>query len=222
MSNAQTNNAHAHGHAHPTVELAKVSQHAHDTHDATEPYPVVQESSQYTHKNTHDNTHRNTHPHPTVQPIEVSQYTYDTSDLPATTHDQTLRQHSVASPPQPTASRIHPVETKTEHPHLQEDHKKHDKHDKQLSSQHHPDHPKHEPEHAHKLETQHAHKPEHHYSPSSSSSTIESDSVQVSPVFGNAERRQSWSKDEMKRGVIEDLLEKGKGKQAKGGYSSTS
>jgi hypothetical protein len=46
--------------------------------------------------------------------------------------------------------------------------------------------------------------------------------VQVSPVFGNAERRQSWSKDKMKRGVIQDLLEKGKGKQAKGGYSSTS
>jgi hypothetical protein len=46
--------------------------------------------------------------------------------------------------------------------------------------------------------------------------------VQVSPVFGNAERRQSWSKDEMKRGVMEGLLEKGKGKQAKGGYSSTS
>lgn len=170
--------------------------------------------------NTHDSTHNNAHPHPTVQPIEVSQYTYDThtpSEL-AATHDRNLHQHSVASPPKPIPSRIHPVET--EHPHLQ-DHKKHDKHD----NKHHPEHPKPhhqpEPEHAHKLEHTHEHEHEHH-SPSSPTSTIESDSVQVSPVFGNAERRQSWSKDEMKRGVMEGLLEKGKGKQAKGGYSSTS
>lgn len=214
MSNAHNN---PHSHPHPTIQPIEVSQHSHDTHNGTPPYPVVQESSQYTH-----DTHKNTHPHPSVQPIEVSQYTYDAhkpSYELASTHDQTLRQHSVASPPQPTSSRIHPVET--EHPHLQ-DNKKHDKHD---SKQHHPEHPKPhhqpEPEHAHKLEHTHEHEHQHH-SPSLPTSTIESDSVQVSPVFGNAERRQSWSKDEMKRGVMEGLLEKGKGKQAKGGYSSTS
>ncbi|KAM0708938.1 hypothetical protein Q7P35_002974 [Cladosporium inversicolor] len=224
MSNTHNNthDAHAHGHAHPTVELTKASQHTHDAHNSTQPYPVVQESSQYTHDN---NTHKTTHPHPTVQPIEVSQYTYDAHKPSehehehAATHDQTLRQHSVATPPHPTASRIHPVET--EHP------KAHKKHDSHSESKHFPEEhsePQHKPEseHAHKSETQHAHKPEHHQSPSSPTSMIESDSVQVSPIFGHAERRQSWSKDEMKRGVMEGLLEKGKGKQAKGGYSSTS
>ena len=56
---------------------------------------------------------------------------------------------------------------------------------------------------------------------------IPSDSIlSESPLAnssGGTERRQSWSKDEMKRGVMESLLEKeGKKKGAKGGYSSTS
>lgn len=217
-------NTHNNTHPHPTVQPTEVPNHAHDTLNNTQTYPVVQEASQY-----RQNT---THPHSAVQPIEVSQYTYDThkpSEL-AAAHDQTLRQHSVASPAEQVPSRVHPVEVievvEVEQPHDHKKHDKHDKHDKHPSP--HPEphaHP--EPEHTHKPEPQHGHKPEHpheHHSPASPTSTIESDSVQTnpSPIFGNAERRQSWSKDEMKRGVMEGLLEKGKGKQAKGGYSSTS
>lgn len=166
--------------------------------------------------NTHNNTH-NTHPHLAVQPIEVSQYTYDTSNpSELATHSQDPTQHSATQSCEPIPSRVRPVEQPHDHKH-----DKHDKHDKHPEAHHHPEpHP--HPKPHHQLEPQHAHRPEHHYSPSSPTSTIESDSVQSSPVFGNAERRQSWSKDEMKRGVIQDLLEKGKGKQAKGGYSSTS
>lgn len=75
-----------------------------------------------------------------------------------------------------------------------------------------------------------AHPP--HHSTSASTNThandvlVPSDSIlSESPLAdsGPAERRQSWNKDEMKRGVMESLLEKeGKKKGAKGGYSSTS
>jgi len=53
---------------------------------------------------------------------------------------------------------------------------------------------------------------------------VPSDSILTeSPTTsGNAERRHSWSKDELKREAMEGLLEtEGKKKVAKGGYSST-
>lgn len=165
--------------------------------------------------NNNPTAHAHNHPHFAAQPIEISQYTYD-AHKPSTLATRNLlnqdpTQHSPTSPSGPTPSRIHPVAV--EHPH---DHKN--------PKPHHHIEPHADPEPHHHPEPQYRPDQRHdeHHAPSSPTSTIGSDSIQSSPMFGNAERRQSWSKDEMKRGAMEGLLEKGKGKQAKGGYTSTS
>jgi hypothetical protein len=72
--------------------------------------------------------------------------------------------------------------------------------------------------------------PTTHHNTNANDALIPSDSILAdspttsggSYTSGNAERRHSWSKDELKRGAMEGLLEtEGKKKVAKGGYSST-
>jgi hypothetical protein len=70
---------------------------------------------------------------------------------------------------------------------------------------------------------------QHHHNTNANDALIPSDSILSespqanSSYLGGVERRHSWSKDEMKRGAMEGLLEtEGKRKVAKGGYSSTS
>ena len=59
--------------------------------------------------------------------------------------------------------------------------------------------------------------------PSPTTSSGSNNSYSYTSGSGSGERRHSWSKDELKRGAMEGLLEtEGKKKVAKGGYSSTS
>jgi hypothetical protein len=67
-----------------------------------------------------------------------------------------------------------------------------------------------------------------HHNTNANDALITSDSILAespssgSYINGGSERRHSWNKDEMKREVMQGLLEtEGKKKVAKGGYSST-
>lgn len=160
---------------------------------------------------------------PNAQPIETSHYTY-AAHRPAALATRNLinqdpTQHSPTSPCGPT----------TQHEHHEEHHEDHHEDD----SKSHPEHQTHESSphpHPHPHHHHHRHPTQHHI-PGSPDSSIASDSIQSPQEFGGSggsegggfpQRRQSWNREEMKRGVMEGLLEKGKGKQAKGGYSSTS
>lgn len=164
---------------------------------------------------------------PAAQPIETSHYTY-AAHRPAALATRNLinqdpTQHSPTSPCGPTTHNNPHDNHQEEHP---PDH--HAKEPSPTPAEH--QHPHLHPHHHHQRH------PTHHPSASSpTNSSIGSDSIQF-PLHefdreGEVEteisqpqpqRRQSWNLDDLKRSVMEGLLEKGKGKQAKGGYSSTS
>jgi hypothetical protein len=207
-------------HLHPAVEQPEVHDQKHTTvvkqysepEHRPETYKVVKQHPEPEHHPEPHHAEHHPEPEHYPEPHHASRTEHNTEHLPKPTphHD-----------PKPSTHQSIEPHTET-HDHQKEQHASpRTEHSEVLHTF--PSHatvPKpREPTHQHPKD----HAP--HHTPTSPSSTISSDSVQTpsspSEIFGSPDRRQSWSKDEAKRGVMQGLLEKGKGKHAEGGYSST-
>lgn len=215
---------------HPHVATAAVerphtvAEHAQPTlaqHPAAHPSAIDE-------KQKHPQPAAVEHPHVAFEhPKVVAIPTHpSTSSRPAVEHIED-KQHNTLTPGIEHPDADHPHHHNHNHnPHHNRSHNPHSQHETGEQAPH---------SHTY-TETPHPAHPAHHSATNTAAndSPIPSDSILVDSAplsnsngggysSGNAERRQSWSKDEMKRGVMEGLLEgEGKRKGARGGYSSTS
>jgi hypothetical protein len=241
MSNSNTTQHHPHFNPEPveisqytydaTTEPTTTVIHDHVEHDAAKKHPATTASSLPASRIhlVEENTH---HLHPAVEQPEVHDKKHTTVvkqhpepefEHHPEPHHAPKTEHPTSHQPKPTPHHDpQPATHQSIEPHTEtHDHPK-EQHASPRTAHpesHHGKPTPHEPTHQHPQD----HAP--HHTPTSPSSTISSDSVQTpqspSEIFGSPDRRQSWSKDEAKRGVMRGLLDQGKKKQEKGGYSST-
>lgn len=224
-------------HPHTTTAIAAApAQHPHVATAAVERPHAVAEHAQ--HPAVHPSAIDEKQKHPQPAAVEHSHVAFEhpkvvaipthpsTSSRPAVEHIED-KQHNTLTPGIEHPDADHPHHHNHNHnPHHNRSHNPHSQHETGEQAPH---------SHTY-TETPHPAHPAHHSATNTAAndSPIPSDSILVDSAplsnsngggysSGNAERRQSWSKDEMKRGVMEGLLEgEGKRKGARGGYSSTS